>query len=164
MNVFNLAWLTDEQIYAFKSDFKIVAEYLRAVRVGEAEDWERQKIEHVEEICDLLKAISNDDIFDSMQDFIIDMQKNKGGFQMSEFVQKMINRGRTEGISIGRTEGISIGRTEGISQGMVLGRNEGISSMASLLAKMYAQGRSKDVERAVTDSEYLKQLFAEYNM
>ena len=48
MNVFNLAWLTDEQIYAFKSDFKIVAEYLRAVRVGEAEDWERQKIEHVE--------------------------------------------------------------------------------------------------------------------
>ena len=156
MNVFNLAWLTDEQIYAFKSDFKIVAEYLRAVRVGEAEDWERQKIEHVEEICDLLKAISNDDIFDSMQDFIIDMQKNKGGFQMSEFVQKMINRGRTEGISIGRTEGIS--------QGMVLGRNEGISSMASLLATMYAQGRSKDVERAVTDSEYLKQLFAEYNI
>ena len=91
-----------------------------------------------------------------MQDFIIDMQKNKGGFQMSEFVQKMINRGRTEGISIGRTEGIS--------QGMVLGRNEGISSMASLLATMYAQGRSKDVERAVTDSEYLKQLFAEYNI
>jgi len=168
MNVFNLAWLTDEEINAFKSDFKIVAEYLRAVRVGEAEDWERQKIQHVEEICDLLKAISNDDIFDSMQDFIIDMQEKKGGFQMSEFVQNMINRGRNEGLTIGRNEGLIIGRNEGLTigrnEGVIVGRNEGISSMSSLLAKLYAQGRSKDVERAVSDSEYLKQLFAEYNM
>ena len=79
---------------------------------------------------------------------------------MSEFVQNMINRGRNEGLTIGRNEGLTIGRNEGL----IIGRNEGISSMSSLLAKLYAQGRSKDVERAVSDSEYLKQLFAEYNM
>ena len=159
MNVFDIAWLTDKQINSFKSDFKLVPEFLRAVRVGEAEQWQSQKIKYVEEICDLLKAVSNDDIFDSMKDFIIESQKKTGGFQMSEFVSNMINRGRSEGISIGRSEGISIGRSEGIS----IGRSEGISSMSTVLAKLYSEGRAADVQRAVTDRAYLMQLLSEHN-
>ena len=89
---------------------------------------------------------------------------------MSEFVQKMITRGRNEGIVLGRNEGIVLGRNEGI----VLGRNEGITlgeqrgiafatnRMTSIMASLYAQGRDADVKRAMTDSAYLQQLIAEY--
>ena len=162
LNVFNLAWLTDEEINAFKSDFKIVAEYLRAVRVGEVQEWEAQKIKYVEEICDLLKAVSHDDIFDSMKDFIIETQREKGGFQMSEFVQKMITRGRNEGIALGRNEGIVLGRNEGITLGEQRGIAFATNRMTSIMTSLYAQGRDADVKRAMTDSAYLQQLIAEY--
>lgn len=152
LNIFNLAWLTDEQINSFRGDFKIVAEYLRAVRVGEAQEWERQKIEYVEEICDLLKAISNDDIFDGMRDFIVETQREKGGFQMSEFVQKMISRGRNEGIPIG----IERGRSEGIAFAT--------NRMTSLMTALYSKGRDDDVKRAFSDSAYMEQLYSEFNL
>ena len=162
LNVFNLAWLTDEQINAFKSDFRIVAEYLRAVRTGEAEDWERQKIAYVEEIVDLLKAISNDDIFETMTDFIIETQQKQGGVQMSDFVQKMISRGRTEGMTLGRNEGILLGRNEGMTMGRNEGRSEGIHTAAAVFSKLFAQGRARDAERAANDSTYLEHLMAEF--
>lgn len=88
--------MQNEQINAFKSDFKIVLEYLRAERKGEIEEWSQQEIKYVEAICDLLKAILHDDIFDSMQSFIIERQKEKGDFQMSEFLRSMIAKGRNE--------------------------------------------------------------------
>ncbi len=113
IKVINLAWLTDEQINSFKSDFRIVAEYLRALRTGQAEDWSRQKLKYVSEIIDLMRVISDDEIFDNMAEFIEETQKEKGGVNVCEFVQKMKNEGRIEGISLGRSEGISLGISQG---------------------------------------------------
>jgi len=154
INVFNLAWLTDEQINSFKSDFRIVAEYLRAVRIGKTQDWSRQKIDYVNEIVDLLRVISDDEIFDDMADFIIEVQSKKGGVNVCEFVQKMKN----EGIALGRNEGIALGRNEGIA----LGRNEGENNVLNLISKLYAAGRGNDVERIANDHEYLKQIMKEF--
>ena len=154
INVFNLAWLTDEQINSFQSDFRIVAEYLRAVRTGKTEDWTRQKIEYVSEIIDLLKVISDDEIFDDMADFIIEEQRKKGGVNVCEFVQKIKNEGRNEGIVLGRNEGIVLGRNEGIARGE--------KNVLSLISKLYAAGRGSDVERIANDYEYLKQVMHEF--
>ena len=134
INVFNLAWLTDKQINSFKSDFRIVAEYLRAVRIGKTEDWPRQKIDYVSEIVDLLRVISDDEIFCDMTDFIIEMQREKGGVNVCEFVQKIKN------------EGISMGE----------------NNVLNLISKLYAAGRGNDVERMAKDHEYLKKIMGEF--
>ena len=158
INVFDLAWLTDEEILRFKSDFKLVVEYLQAERVGNVKNWGRQKLFHIHELLNLLKSISHDETFTKMEDFIVQTQSEKGGIQVSEFVQKWFNQGRNEGIALGRNEGIALGRNEGIA----LGRNEGISSMQAIMSKLYAEGRDADVKRAFTDSTYLAQLLSDY--
>ena len=148
IKVINLAWLTDEQINSFKSDFRIVAEYLRALRIGQAENWSRQKLKYVSEIIDLMRVISDDDIFDNMAEFIEDTQSEKGGVNVCEFVQKMKN----EGVLLGRREGFSIGR------------NEERNNIFALFSKLYAEGRSADVERATKDKNYLNALMESENL
>ncbi len=86
---------------------------MRALRTGQAEDWSRQKLKYVSEIIDLMRVISDDEIFDNMAKFIEETQKEKGGVNVCEFVQKMKNEGRIEGISLGRSEGISLGISQG---------------------------------------------------
>ena len=152
IKVINLAWLTDEQINSFKSDFRIVAEYLRALRIGQAENWSRQKLKYVSEIIDLMRVISDDDIFDDMAEFIEDTQSKKGGVNVCEFVQKMKNEGRNEGVLLGRREGFSIGR------------NEERNNIFALFSKLYAEGRSADVERATKDKNYLNALMESENL
>ena len=165
-HIFELAWLTDEQINSFQSDFRIVAEYLRALRTGEAEDWTRQKLRYVSEIIDLFRVISDDEIFDTMADFIEETQTEKGGVNVCEFIQRMKN----EGIALGEKRGFTLGRNEGFTlgrnEGFTLGRNEGFTlgenGVLSLFSKLYAAGREADVRRATTDREYLHTLMQEF--
>ena len=155
IKVVNLAWLTDEQINSFKSDFRIVAEYLRALRTGHVEDWSRQKLKYVSEIIDLMRVISDDVIFDDMAAFIEKTQSEKGGVNVCEFVQRMKNEGISEGLLQGRTEGLLQGRKEGI----VLERD----NIFSLFSRLYAEGRNSDVERATKDRDFLNALLSEQN-
>lgn len=142
INVFELAWLTDEEINRFKGDFKIVVEYLRAERTGHTENWGRQKLAHVHEILDLLRVISNDTIFMQMEDFILQTNEESGGAKMSEFVQKMKN----EGYVAGRTAGMA--ETE--------------NKILSLFSKLLASGKTEEMAKATADRAYLKKLMDEY--
>ena len=147
IKVVNLAWLTDEQINSFKSDFRIVAEYLRALRTGHVEDWSRQKLKYVSEIIDLMRVISDDVIFDDMAAFIEKTQSEKGGVNVCEFVQRMKNEGISEGLLQGRREGIVLER----------------DNIFSLFSRLYAAGRNSDVERATKDRDFLNALLSEQN-
>ncbi len=84
-----------------------MAEYLRALRTGQAEDWSRQELKYVSETIDLLRVISDDEIFDNIADFIEEVQKEKGCVNVCEFVQKMKNEGKREVFPLGRNEDIS---------------------------------------------------------
>ena len=93
-----------------------------------------------------MRVISDDEIFDNMAEFIEETQSEKGGVNVCEFVQKMRNDGRSEGVLLGRSEGFSIGRSEERD------------NIFSLFSKLYAAGRSADVERATKDRDYLNAL------
>ena len=141
INVFDMAWLSDEQINAFQSDFRLVAQYLKALRTGKVENWSPQKLTHIHEILNLFQVISDEEISAEMENFVYETQK-KGGTAMTGIFKQARIDGRNEGISIGRSEGIS--------------------SMTSLMSSLYAQGRDADVKRAMTDSAYLQELLAAY--
>ena len=134
INVFELAWLTDEEINYFKSDFKLVVEYLRAKRTGTAGNWDRQKILHISEILDLLKVISNDNMFMEMESYISQTQQKEGGIKMDSFLQKAWDKGETSAIE----------------------------KITALFSKLFASGRDEDVKKATNDREYLKKLLEEY--
>ena len=150
INVFDVAWLSDEEIARFKSDFRLVAEYLRSERLGKAETYGRKTIKHIHEMLSLLSAISHNRDIMNMEDFVVQMQKRQGGFEVSELFQRYYD----EGMTLGRNEGIALGRNEGIA----LERD----NMMRVMSQMFAEGRVSDIQKAMSDKKYLESLFDEY--
>ena len=64
INVFEVAWLKDEQVAKFKSDFRIVADYF--VQKQENGDYipSPEKLHHVQETLQLLSVMTNDHRFE----------------------------------------------------------------------------------------------------
>ena len=75
VNLFEISFLTDEQVQAFQSDFRYVAEYFVANRKRK-EGLEPQititleHLKHVEEFIELMNAITNSDRFSSLPKLI----------------------------------------------------------------------------------------------
>ena len=53
---------------------------------------------------------------------------------------------------------------EGLEKGLEKGREEGEERFSLLLQKLLAQGKNEDVQRALVDKEYRKQLYEEYGL
>lgn len=67
IKVINVAWLTDEQIAMFSSDFKILAKQLQSLRLGKGAVFGDDEITHMYEILGLLGALTGDDTYSNMQ-------------------------------------------------------------------------------------------------
>lgn len=92
INVFELAWLTDRQIQAFKSDFREVALFLRSLRTGERFYASDRQIQHIMEILDLFRVMSNNILDNVLDEYYKDNDFTKGGISMGNPMQKYDNR------------------------------------------------------------------------
>ena len=67
ITVFNIAWLTEEEIARFKSDFKIVANFF--VHKRKNKDYvsdDKTEIKHVDEVLKLLSAMTGDERYEEI--------------------------------------------------------------------------------------------------
>ena len=109
INVFEMSWLTDEQLGMFKSDFKMVAEYF-TMRRRDPKYRPKNKtvIKHVDEMLKLLAVFTGDHRFETLiteQDYA-----KKEGITMCEVLDREFESGRAKGKLEGKLEG----RTEEI--------------------------------------------------
>ena len=148
-----LAWLTDEQINAFRSDFREIAFYLRCVRTETPFHGSRRKLKHAFEVIDMLRAMSS----------------NEGAFRVIvPELKKMIEN--DEGGDVNMCDPIQMALDESFSKGLRSGRKEGrmqgaavaTDNITSLFSKLRSSGRNDDLDRALADREYLNKLMAEY--
>ena len=93
INVFNIAWLSDETIDMFYSDFKIVAKYFQTVRLKKDYKGSNEEIRHVDALLKMLSALTGDNSFEEVYN---DGNLNKGGVTMCEVVEKIKNEGKEE--------------------------------------------------------------------
>ena len=157
INVAELAWLTDEQINAFRSDFREIAVYLRCVRTEKPFHGSRRKLKHAFEVIDMLRAMSgNEGAFRTIVPELKKMIENdKGGdVNMCDPIQMALDESFSKGLRSGRKEG----RSEGRMQGVAIATD----NITSLFATLYSQGRDADVKKATSDRAYLNKLMAEY--
>jgi len=110
INVFEIAWLDEETINSFSSDFKIVAQYFQAKRQNKSYVGSKDIIKHVDETLKMLSVLTGDNTFEKVYN---DSNFEKGGVSMCEVVQRIINEGK----AAGRAEGINEGRAEGRTEG-----------------------------------------------
>ena len=122
-HVFEIAYLSPEQVKMFKSDFGIVADYFVQKRmtgdyIGSSED-----IRHIDEVMKLLAVFADKRFMDNM---VISSSKRRPK-NMCEVLDRIEEKGRAEG----RTEGRIEGHKQGFEQGMEIGMLKGQIIMLS---------------------------------
>lgn len=140
INLFQIAYLTREQVELFQSDFKVVADYF--VQKRENGDYvpSSQDLTHVQETLQLLSIMTNDHRFEDAYNISTDDRKG-GPRNMCDVLDKVENRG--------------------IEKGIVKGESRGENKMALLVKKLLDQNRIDDVKRASEDEKSRAELMKE---
>ena len=101
INVFNIAWLSEKTIDMFKSDFKLIAQYFRTIRLNKKYTGSKEKLQHANETLKMFSALTGDDTFEKVYN---ENHLEEGGVTMCDVVEKIRNEGRVEGQENAREE------------------------------------------------------------
>lgn len=102
INVFNIPYLSAEQVDMFQSDFKIVADYFVQMRIDpEHYKPSQQTITHVDAILKLMSVLTGDSRY---EEAVNSLKGKKGGVTMCNAMESAELKGRTEGRAEGRLE------------------------------------------------------------
>ena len=136
INLFEIAYLEREKVDLFKSDFRILADYLYQMRKNRDYIADKTNIGHVEELLTLMSAMTGDNRFEeTINDF-----KGKEKVNMCE----VLDRVEARGIEKGRLEG----RQEGTINTLISLVKDGILSLdeAAIRADMSAKDFKKYIK------------------
>ena len=95
INVFEIAWLDEETVNLFQSDFKFVAQYFCAKRLNNNYVPTAEEIKHADELSKMFTALTGDKSFETSYNDVI--LKKQGGITMCDIVEGFKNEGRIEG-------------------------------------------------------------------
>ena len=137
MNLYEIAYLSDEQVQKFTSDFKIVADYFVQMRKNKDYTAPEATIKHVHELLQLMAVMTKDNRFEDV--YSPDMEG--GDINMCEVLDKIENRGIKKGIA------------QGIAQGE--------DNAFSLVKFLIANNRLEDLKRVSEDESYRNKLMTE---
>lgn len=101
MHVFEVAWLTEEQISHFRSDFKVVANFF--VQKRKNKDYipdDPTEIRHVDEVLKLLQVMTGDRRYEE-----IFRKKKEGVHSMCDVAERLEKIGWEKGQMEGQIEG-----------------------------------------------------------
>ena len=145
MKVFEIAWLTEEEISRFHSDFKVVANFF--VQKRKHKDYipdDPTEIRHIDEVLKLLRVMTGDERYQAI------FQKERGVHSMCDVAERLEK--------MGMEKGIEKGMEQGVKQGRKLGRNEGIhEEKIRVYKKLLEKGFSKQEAQEITElSQFLE--------
>jgi hypothetical protein len=102
INVYEIAWLDDETINKFTSDFRLVAKFFSDKRKDADEAMkDTSRIKHVDAVLKLLSAMTGDNEYEN-----IILTRERKVTNMCEIAQRLINQGREEGLIDGHSTGL----------------------------------------------------------
>ena len=90
INVFEIAYLPDEQVERFKSDFWIVADYFTQMRKNNDYVPSERQLIHVREVLDLMRVLTGDERF---TEHIDEFEKSKETITMCRVLDEVEARG-----------------------------------------------------------------------
>ena len=153
-----------EKIDLFKSDFRMLADYLYQMRTTNSYKGDESNVKHVDEILMLMSAMSG---FKNVEN-IIKVAHERKVSNMKGFFELAEEKGLEKGIELGRTEGIEkgleLGRTEGLELGRTEGREEGADMVSELNTILAREGNLEKIIKANTDKVYRNELLKKYRL
>ena len=106
INLFEIAYMSPEQVKSFRSDFRIVADYFVQKRINSDYVPPKDELVHVEAVLQLLSVMTNDKRFEDS--FNEARTAGKEVRNMCDVLDRVEMRGREEGQE-GREEGLEKG-------------------------------------------------------
>ena len=91
-NIFNIAFLDDETVQMFQSDFRIVADFFVQKRKNKDYVPDEHKIKHVDEMLKLLQVLTGDDRYNVK----FSEAEKKEDIKMCDVMEKAVNKGKEE--------------------------------------------------------------------
>ena len=91
--VFDIAFLEDEVIERFTSDFKIVAKFFKNKRLGKLDSFGNDKIIHVQELMDILSVFSGDNRYKDIKLELMNKKAKGESINMCIVIQTWEERG-----------------------------------------------------------------------
>ncbi len=133
MNLYEIAYLTDEQVQMFTSDFKIVADYFVQMRKNKNYIAPETTIKHVHELLQLMSVMTKDNRFEDAYNPEMERRETT----MCEVLDRIENRGIQKGITMGE------------------------DTILSLIRYLLSNNRTEDIKRVTEDETYRNSLLAE---
>ena len=101
VNLFEVAWMTEEQLSMFRSDFRIIADYFVQMRKKGDYEPSKQEMVHAREVLQTMAVLTQDTRF---EDAYHDMEAGGGEKRnMCEVLDRVENRGIQKGIQEGES-------------------------------------------------------------
>ena len=162
--IINLASQSETTIRQYQSDFKYIVRYLSCGndrnKLDEYFQTTEFQLDHPEAFLDWLSAVANDRRYRKAKE-LIETTKGKGGkINMCVLLDMYEERGEARGIEKGIVQGEARGMAKGISQGI----SQGIEEINALYHCLLADNRMEDIQKAIMDTEYQKELLREYGI
>ncbi len=136
IHVFDIAFLEDDTIESFTSDFREIARFFKKKRLGDNPFTSQMELAHPEEIIEFISVFTQDKRYLDGIPYIENVKKEGGAVTMCAVADALIS----EGIRKGKLEGIREGIREGKLEGKLEGKiellhemNYSISEIASRL-------------------------------
>lgn len=96
MNLFEIAYLSDEMVSKFKSDFRLVADYFVQMRKTGKYIPPSDQIVHVQEVLSLMSALTNDNRFVNVYESVKDKERVNMCEVLDRVEEKGIEKGRDD--------------------------------------------------------------------
>ena len=143
--VINLASQPETTIRQYQSDFKYIVRYLSCGddrrKLDEYFQTTEFQLDHPEAFLDWLSAVTNDRRYRKAKE-LIETTEGKRGIE----------------------KGIAQGLEQGEARGIVKGISQGIQEINTLYHCLLADNRMEDIQKAIIDTEYQKELLQEYGI
>lgn len=134
INLFEVAYLTDEQLNMLHSDFRIVADYFVQMRKNHNYIPKPEKIKHVHAVLEMMSALTKDRRFEDVCDEVAKGEDTT----MCEVLDRIVEQGEARGEANGEKK------------------------MGELYTRLCNDGKQENYSRAIEDKEYREQLYREY--
>lgn len=144
VKVVDVAYLDDEVIERFTSDFKLVARFFKNKRLRVKFLNDETEIKHIAEVLDFITAFTNDSRYENVKE---DLEKLKA-----------------KGVKVVMCEYLDMLMAEGEQRGIQTGRKEGERMMAKLMECLLANGMTEEIKQALTDDDARARLYVKYGI
>ena len=171
INLIEVAYLTDEQVRRFKSDFRFVADYFVQMRKTGTYVGPTEPVTHFREVIQLLTALGNDARFLAAEQ-ALEKKGGNGMNSMSEWfdsvlaqgeekgvekgMQQGMQKGMRKGVRKGIRKGIRKGMQQGIRKGMQKGERKGRMDIVNAIKRLKSGETADDLRRKGVDPETIK--------